>query len=96
MSGWFQLASGGVSIRVKAVPGARSDGIVGVLGDCLKIRVSAPPEDGRANQAIARLLAGTLGIPTSAVELRRGASSPRKEFLLRGVDEDAVRQLMAD
>lgn len=96
MSEWFQTAPGGVHLRVKAVPGARSDEIVGVLGDCLKIRVSAPPEDGRANQAIARLLARALGIPTTAIELRRGASSPRKEFLLRGVTEDTARRLIAE
>ena len=44
-------------LRVKAVPGAKRDAIAGALGDRLKIRVAAPPEDGQANAAIRALLA---------------------------------------
>lgn len=75
-------------LRVKAVPGARRDGIAGVLGEDLKIRVSAPPEAGRANDAIAALLARSLALPARAVTLESGASAPRKRFRIEGLDAD--------
>jgi uncharacterized protein (TIGR00251 family) len=73
-----------LEIRVKAVPGARRDEIVGLLGDRLKVRVSAPPEGGRANAAIAACLAEALGVAPRAVELAQGASNPQKTFVVRG------------
>jgi len=49
-------------IAVKAVPGAARDEIAGLLGERLKVRVAAPPEDGKANEAICRVLAAALGL----------------------------------
>ncbi len=72
-----------LEIRVKAVPGARCDAIVGALGERLKIRVSAPPEEGKANAAIVRLLAKTLGVHEREVELVSGAGNPLKIFAVR-------------
>jgi uncharacterized protein len=65
-------------IRVKAVPGASRDAIAGVLGDRLKIRVAAPPEAGKANQAICKLLASTIGVKRQDVEILSGLASPMK------------------
>ena len=85
-------------MRVKAVPGASRDQIAGLLGDRLKIRVSAPPEGGKANRAIARVLAGglgVLGVRASDVELVRGTSSAEKTFRIMGVTlEDARGALL--
>lgn len=87
---------GSVLIDIKAVPGASRDQIVGPLGDRLKIRVSAPPEGGRANAAIRGLLAGALGIPARNVEIIRGASTATKTARASGVAiEDAMRALGA-
>lgn len=72
-------------IRVKAVPGARSDQVAGVLGDRLKVRVSAPPEAGKANRAIAELLAASVGVKPRHVQLVSGPGSPEKTFLVEGV-----------
>lgn len=81
-------------LRVKAVPGARRDAIVGPLGDDLKIRVSAPPEAGRANDAIAALLARALALPARAVTLESGPAAPRKRFRIEGLDaEECARRL---
>lgn len=71
---------GTILIRVKAVPGASRDQIVGVLGDRLKIKVAAPPEGGKANDAIRALLARDIGAKTTGVELVSGASNPEKVF----------------
>ena len=69
---------GTILLRVKAVPGASRDSIAGVLGDRLKIRVAAPPEGGKANTAIQRLLADTLGVPARSVVLISGPASTMK------------------
>jgi hypothetical protein len=83
-----------VLIAVKAVPGARRDEIVGPLGERLKVRVSAPPEGGKANRAICELLAGALGVKPREVTIVRGQSSPEKSLRVEGIDAtEAARRL---
>ena len=67
-------------LSVLVQPGASRDRIVGRHGEALKVRVSAPPEAGRANQAVQGLLAEVLGTPARAIELVSGAASRRKRF----------------
>jgi hypothetical protein len=69
-------------IGVKAVPGASRPGIVGWLGDDLKIRVQAPPEDGRANLELCRILAAEVGLAPSAVTIVSGHAARRKVIAL--------------
>ncbi|MFA6134266.1 MAG: DUF167 domain-containing protein [Phycisphaerae bacterium] len=83
---------GGCVLAVKAVPGASRDRIVGVLGDCLKVAVSAAPEKGKANAAIATVLASALGCDRRSVTLTSGPTAPRKEFLITGLSAEEVRQ----
>ncbi len=80
-------------IFIKAVPGSRKDQIVGPLGNRLKVKVSAPPEGGKANRAICDLIAGTLGVRPRDVEVVTGASAPEKTVRVRGVRAEAVRGL---
>ncbi|MCU1353589.1 MAG: hypothetical protein JWM05_2798 [Acidimicrobiales bacterium] len=77
-----------LTLRVHAQPGAGRSEVVGRYGDALKVRVAAPPERGRANEAIAGLLASAFGVPAGAVELVRGETSRSKAF--RIVDLDAA------
>ncbi|CAN0557360.1 unnamed protein product, partial [Laminaria digitata] len=58
-----------IRLRLKAVPGASRDSIAGILGDRLKVRVSAAPEGGRANTAIVKLLAKSLKLRPDQIEL---------------------------
>ena len=85
---------GGTVIAVKVVPGASRDRIAGVLGDCLKITTAAAPEKGRANRAVARILASALGVSHRHVTLAAGGSSARKEFLISGLTAQAARALL--
>ena len=78
----------GVEITVKVVPGASRDRIMGLLGDALKIQVSAPPERGKANAAVAKLLAAILGVSARSVSVISGTTSPRKVVLIRGCTID--------
>lgn len=75
----------GVLLNIKAVPGAKRSEIAGVLGDRLKVRVAAPPEDGKANAAIAELLAKEFKVRTRDVEIIRGHSNPEKTVRVRGI-----------
>ena len=79
---WREERNGRVFVRVKAVPGARHNAVTGTLGDRLKIRVSAPPEGGKANDAIRAMLATYLGCKPRELELVGGASSAEKVFEL--------------
>lgn len=71
-------------ILVKVVPGARQDQIVGLLGDRLKIRVAAPPEAGKANAAVCRLLAAALGRRETDLSIIAGHTSPEKTVRVLG------------
>src|SRR3954466_601032 len=76
----------GSLLPVRAQPGARKNAVIGEHGGALKIAVTAPPEDGRANQAITELLREWLGLKRSQVELASGASNRNKQFLIRNLD----------
>ena len=86
--------AGHVLIRVKAVPGASRDTLAGVLGDRLKIRVGAPPEGGKANRAIAALLAGAMGVKERDVEVVSGLTNPEKLVLVRGIALETARRAL--
>ena len=83
--------AGGAVIAVKAVAGASRDRIVGVLGDALKVTTAAAPEKGKANRAIAAMLAQALGVNRRSVELVAGAGNPRKEFRIAGLLTSQLR-----
>jgi len=72
----------GCVIAVWVVPGARHTEITGMHGDALRIRVTAPPEGGKANRAVARVLADATG---AGVSLLSGAGSRGKRYLLEGI-----------
>ena len=77
---------------IRAQPGASRDRIVGVMGDALKVAVSAPPEKGKANEAIERLLASELRLPGGSVKVVAGETSRRKTARIIGLDAIQVRQ----
>lgn len=77
-------------LQIKAVPGARRDEIAGWLGDRLKIRVSAPPEGGKANKAICAVLAEALGVRPRDVEITAGHTSPEKTADVAGVSDEEL------
>ncbi|MGE3108560.1 MAG: DUF167 domain-containing protein [Phycisphaerales bacterium] len=84
--------SSGVLLQVKAVPGSKRDQIAGVLGERLKVRVAAPPEGGKANAAICRLLAQEFGVRTNEVQVIRGHGSAEKTIRVVGIGlADATR-----
>ena len=83
----------GVEFNVKVVPGASRDEVAGMLGDALKIKVSAPAEGGKANRAVCELLAEEAGVPPRDVIVISGHSRPQKRIAIRGVTIDRVAHL---
>lgn len=89
----FRADDTGLLVRVKLQPGARRPGVLGQVPDTegtrLKIAVTAPPEDGRANRAACAALAEALGVAASAVHITQGATSRQKTLHVLG-DADAL------
>jgi uncharacterized protein len=75
-----------ILLSVKVVPGSSRDRVAGRYGDGIKVQVSAPPEKGKANDAVARVLAEFFGVKPADVALVSGHGNPRKQFRISGVD----------
>lgn len=88
-------SSGAVLVKVSARPGSGRDRVLGVQGDALRLGVSAPPDKGKANKAFVELLAKTLGVRRSAVELVSGGTSREKVFKVEGAALAQVRAALA-
>ncbi len=78
-------------LALKVVPGSRKAAVVGLLGERLKVKVAAPPEDGRANAAVCELLAETLGLGKRAVAVVSGMTNPEKTVRVEGMSAVEVR-----
>ncbi len=76
----------GLVIQVRAQPGAKRSAVVGQHGDALKVAVTAPPQDGRANDALVEVLRDALGLKRAQIELLSGQTSRDKRFLVRGIN----------
>ncbi len=85
----------GVVLPVRAQPGARKCGVLGEQAGALKVAVTAPPEDGRANQALVETLRELLGLKRSQIELIGGLTSRDKRFLIRDVARTELERRVA-
>ncbi len=77
--------SSGATFQVKVHPHAKKNAIAGEVGDALKLALTAPPVEGRANQACIEFLAGVLNVPRSSVTIAAGESSRNKVIRVRGL-----------
>ena len=82
----------GVTLRVRVQPRASRDALGGERDGALVVRLSAPPVEGAANEALARFLGRTLGIAPSAVEVVRGATGRQKLVAIAGLDAASARE----
>ncbi|MCK5340508.1 MAG: YggU family protein [Desulfobulbaceae bacterium] len=89
-----QDKSGGIALTVHVQPKASRNRIIGLHGDALKISITAPPVEGKANKAIISFLAGLFHIPKSAITLKSGQQSRTKRFLLSRISPDEVRDII--
>jgi uncharacterized protein (TIGR00251 family) len=82
----------GVTFTVKVQPRARKNAITGVVGDALKLALTAPPVDGRANEACIEFFANLLDVPRSSVTIASGKTSRNKVIRVAGLTADEVRR----
>jgi uncharacterized protein len=82
---------GAFMLQVRVTPRASRDEITGWEGDVLRVRVSAPPVEGRANDALLRLLARSLGVPASRLTLVRGHTQRNKVVAVEELSEEEIR-----
>jgi uncharacterized protein (TIGR00251 family) len=85
---------GPVRLRVRVIPRARHEGLAGERDGALLVRVTAPPVEGRANDAVCRVIARALGVAPGRVEVVRGHSAREKMLAIDGVEEDAARRAL--
>ena len=94
---WAKRTLEGWLLTVHAQPGAKRSEVAGVVsqmrGDALKIRVAAPPAEGRANAALIAFLADALGVPKKSVTVVRGATSRRKTVFVSAPQADPASLL---
>ncbi len=79
------MPSPSCTLAIKAIPNAPRSEVVGWLGEALKVKVHAPPVEGRANEALCEFLAATFGLPRRAVTVLRGDTSRQKTVRLDGL-----------
>lgn len=93
---WCAATGGGVRLTVHIAPAAKKNEVVGVLGNQLKIRLQAPPIEGRANAALIRYLAERLDLPKNRVRVLHGSASRHKviEIDAAGLTPAQVRQVL--
>ena len=80
------------TLTVRVQPGASRERIAGMMGDALKVAVTAPAERGKANRAVEKLLAKTLGLPVSAVRVVGGETSRRKTVRCDGIAPEKMNE----
>jgi len=90
MSLEVETRGAGVRFRVKVQARARREEVVGVQSGVLRLRVTAPPVEGRANQAVVRLLAQHLRLPKSSIKITAGERAPIKLVEVAGLDAATI------
>lgn len=89
---WITENSGGVVMTLRVVPRASRNEVSGEHGDALKIRLQAPPVDGKANKALIDFLSDTLNVPGQAVTIVSGETGRNKRVTVSGVTEETARR----
>ena len=84
----------GCRIEIKAVPNAPKSEVIGWLGDALKVKVHAPPVEGKANQVLCEFLAGELHLPKRSVKLFQGDTSRKKVVAIEGMTREQVVEML--
>jgi len=82
----------GATFAVKVQPRARKNAITGTVGEALKVSLTAPPVEGRANQAVIEFLADFFAIPRASITITSGATSRLKRVCISGMSSGAVQQ----
>lgn len=92
---WLRPDGDGVVLTLHIQPGAKKTEVAGLHGDALKIRLAAPPVDGKANEALVAFVAKTLSVPKANVELVSGQTSRAKRLRVAGIAPAAAEAALS-
>lgn len=92
---WITPHTGGVMLTLRIVPRASKNEVSGEMAGALKIRLQAPPVEGKANRALIDFLADVLDVPRRAIDIVSGETGRNKRVVIVGVTEAAVRRALA-
>ena len=84
MSEWYRRNGDVLTLTLHVQPGAKRTDVAGLHGEALKIRLAAPPIEGRANEALLKFIAESFGVPMRQVELKQGGQSRHKVVAITG------------
>lgn len=87
-AGWYRRSGDTLSLTLHVQPGAKRSEIAGLHGDALKIRLAAPPVEGRANEALLKFIAGLFAVPLRDTALKQGGQSRHKVVAVTGSSID--------
>ena len=95
MADWYRRNADVITLALHVQPGAKRSGIAGLYGAALKIRLAAPPIEGRANEALLKFIAELFGVPLRQVELKQGGQSRHKVVAITGsaIDPESLLNL---
>ncbi len=85
-----------VKLNVRVHPGAAKNTVTGYDGGILNVKITARPEKGKANEALAKYLAGILGIAKSRIEILKGTSSRSKLVAIHGMDIGNINDIFTN
>jgi uncharacterized protein (TIGR00251 family) len=92
-SPWIQEIAGGISLRLRILPRSSRNEIIGLRGDRLCLKLTAPPVEGEANKACKRFISETLGVPLQAVDIVSGEKSKDKVLKIKGDSQCLLNKL---
>jgi len=95
MAGWYRRSGDAVTLTLHVQPGAKRSEVTGLHGEALRLRLAAPPIEGRANEALLRFIAELFDVPLRQVELRQGGQSRHKVVAVTGSTIDPEDLLKA-
>ena len=93
MAAWYRRNGETITLTLHVQPGAKHSEIAGLHGAALKVRLAAPPVEGRANEALQRFIAELFAVPLRQVELKQGAQSRHKVVAISGSKVDPEKLL---
>ncbi len=85
---WYRIGEDSITLTLHIQPGAKKSGIAGLHGDALKIRLAAPPIEGRANEALLKYMARLFDVPLRQIVLLQGEQSRHKVVSIKGSQVD--------
>lgn len=90
---WLRMHDSVVTLTLHVQPGAKRTEVIGLHGEALKVKLAAPPVEGKANEALLRFLADFFAVPLRQVELKQGGQSRHKVVAISGSKVDPARLL---